>query len=281
VYERYAGETTLISTGPAANNSASIAFYHGATADGTKVFFQTDEHLVSADTDAAEDIYSATQVPIGYPRPKGATPATISLVPAYAPCTAPNNSHGAPFAYPSCSPPTQDSGVLTIGSPDANGHGAASTSQVKLKVIPISPENVQYIVRVNDVLCRAANAACPGGVLSDFAGTVLVRMSVRITDKYNGSPPVESGTLGDLTVDVPVQCVTTASTSTGVSCVATVNITSLYPGIALDQKRAVWQIDNVKVLDPGPNGTGFGAGCPGSCGDGDETVFMRPGVYVP
>jgi hypothetical protein len=118
-------------------------------------------------------------------------------------------------------------------------------------------------------------------VLSDFAGTVLIRASIRITDKYNGSPPVESGTLGDLTIDVPVQCVATSSTSTGGLCQSTLNITSLYPGLVADQKRAVWQIDNVQVLDPGPNGTGFGAGCPGSCGDGDETVFMRPGLFAP
>jgi len=35
------------------------------------------------------------------------------------------------------------------------------------------------------------------------------------------------------------------------------------------------------VLDPGPNGTGFGAGCPATCGDGDETPFLRAGVFVP
>ena len=31
----------------------------------------------------------------------------------------------------------------------------------------------------------------------------------------------------------------------------------------------------------GPNGTGYGAGCPRTCGDGDEQTFMRQGVFVP
>ena len=38
---------------------------------------------------------------------------------------------------------------------------------------------------------------------------------------------------------------------------------------------------DVKVEDAGPNGTGYGSGCPATCGDGDEAVFMRPGVIVP
>lgn len=285
VYERYYGDTgygstTLISTGPAANNAAAIAFYHGQTADGTKVFFQTDEHLVASDTDSSQDIYSAVTVNPGYPRPKGATPDTFALVPAFAACTSANNTHGAPFSYGSCSPPTQDSGVLTVGSPDANGRAASSVSQVKFKVLA-SPGNVVAVINVNDVLCRAANAACPGGALSDFAGTLLVKATIRITDRYNGSPLVEGATVQDLELQFPIQCVATVSTTTGGACSGTVSVNSLYPGAVLDLKRAMWQFEKIQVLDPGPNGTGFGSGCPPTCGDGDETVFMRPGLFAP
>src|SRR5207248_8150345 len=129
------GQTSLISTGPASTNAAAFAFYYGQNLDGSKVFFLTDEHLVTSDTDSSQDVYSATTVNPGYPRPKGATPVVFSMVPAYSPCTSPNKTHGAPLSSGSCGPPTQDSSVLTIGSPDANGHAASSNSQVKFVVV--------------------------------------------------------------------------------------------------------------------------------------------------
>ena len=101
-----------------------------------------------------------------------------------------------------------------------------------------------------------------------------------MTDKLNGSPAVESGTMQDLAVEVPVQCAATAGTEGG-NCAVTTTVNALYPGSVLDGKRAIWEIGDLKVKDAGPNGTGYGSGCPAACGDGDETVFMRPGVLVP
>jgi hypothetical protein len=80
---------------------------------------------------------------------------------------------------------------------------------------------------------------------------------------------------------MPIQCVTTAATNTGGDCSSILSVNAAYPGAVLDSKRATWQLYSVKVLDPGPNGSGFGGGCPPTCGDGDETVFMRPGIFVP
>jgi hypothetical protein len=134
---------------------------------------------------------------------------------------------------------------------------------------------------MTDVRCRATNAACPGGPLSDYTGKVLLTATVRLTDKFNGSPTTESATVQDFTIQVPMQCNATASTSIGGSCIATTAANSLYPGLVLDGKRTLWQLDNITVSDAGPNGTGYGAGCPTTCGDGDETVFLRTGVFVP
>ena len=61
-----------------------------------------------------------------HPRPKGATPLRVSLVPAFNACTAPNRTHGPPLAFPSCNPPVQSSSAVTIGSPDFNGAAANS-----------------------------------------------------------------------------------------------------------------------------------------------------------
>ena len=285
VYERYAGDTNLVSTGQASTNASVIASYDGSTQDGTKVFFDTAEVLNGPDTDASVDVYSSTQTVSGFPRPKGATPTRISFVPAYQPCTSGAFTHGPPLAYPSCAH-AQSSAVLTVGSPDANVHSAASSSAVKLRVVPGAPgppedSNVEFTVVVNDVLCRATNAACPGAAFADYTGRVLVQFTLRVTDKYSGSPLVEGATTQDFDIEVPVQCVATASALEGGKCETTTMANALYPGAVLDTKRAIWELGQARVLDPGPNGTGFGAGCPATCGDGDETVFMREGIFIP
>ena len=285
VYERYGGATTLISTGPGSSGN-NIAFWDGASEDGTKVFFNTDESLTPGDSDGRVDIYQASQTTPGYPRPKGASPATFALVPAYQACTVSNSSHGAPLAYPSCKPPTQASGVLTNGTPDSNGLPAASVSSVKLKALigaagPPDDSNMQLTINVRDVLCQGTNAACPGGALSDYTGQVLVSFGLRLTDRYNGSPLVEGGTTQDLDIEIPVQCISTAVLNEGGRCQVTTGINAFYPGAVLDAKRAAWQVGQIEVEDAGPNGTGFGSGCPPACGDGDEAVFMRQGLFVP
>src|SRR5688572_31897628 len=70
-----------------------------------------------------------------HPRPKGATPLRVSLVPAYQACTTPNRTHGPPLAFPSCNPPVQASPNLTTGTPDANGAPANGVAWAKLDVV--------------------------------------------------------------------------------------------------------------------------------------------------
>ncbi len=54
VYERVGGTTNLVSTG---GNGAFLASFAGASADGTKVLFVTDESLGGGDVDGLQDIY--------------------------------------------------------------------------------------------------------------------------------------------------------------------------------------------------------------------------------
>ena len=58
LYERFAGTTTLLSTGPGGGNDAvDLSFVARSSADGLRVFFLTKEQLVKEDEDTAEDIY--------------------------------------------------------------------------------------------------------------------------------------------------------------------------------------------------------------------------------
>ena len=57
VYERSAGQTTLISTGPTGGNGDIDAQFSAVSADGAHVFFATPEALVDADEDTRFDVY--------------------------------------------------------------------------------------------------------------------------------------------------------------------------------------------------------------------------------
>jgi hypothetical protein len=57
VYERSNGTTKLISAGQINGNGPSAAFFSGASSDGSRVFFITNEPLVTGDTDIVNDVY--------------------------------------------------------------------------------------------------------------------------------------------------------------------------------------------------------------------------------
>ena len=57
IYARSGGTTTLVSTGPNGGNGDLPATFDSAIADGSRVFFSTDESLVAADTDSSQDVY--------------------------------------------------------------------------------------------------------------------------------------------------------------------------------------------------------------------------------
>ena len=86
-------------------------------------------------TDTVADDFNPDWQRLYYPRPQAASPFRASLVPAYKQCGNPNNTHGAPFSYPSCNAPGQQSGYLTVGTPNANGQASQSSGFVRITVI--------------------------------------------------------------------------------------------------------------------------------------------------
>ena len=215
---------------------------------------------------------------VGYARPKGATPIRVSLVPAYTVCTSPNRTHGPGLVFGSCNPPVRSSSTLTVGSPDANGAAANSTSSVRFIVLPgnasttADEADVDLTVVVNDVRNHPA--------LTDYTGKVMVSASLRITDNQNSAEQPEPGTVQNFPFEFAVQCVATADTTIGSDCNLSTTADALIPAAVTETKRSIWELGQVIVKDAGPNGTGL-ASCPPTCGDGDETVFFRQGIFVP
>jgi hypothetical protein len=236
---------TFLSTGPAGSWDASRFL----VSDHGRVFFVADYPLTPVDTDVSYDLYLARPATTGgYPRPRGASPSYIPLVPAYQPCAAPSRTHGAPLSFGSCSPPVSDSSQLTVGSPDANGQPASS---IGWAIVKAQTADVRFEVSLTDV--RNAND------LSDYTGALQPRATVRLTDRDGGVP----GTTADFPFAFSMPCAATASTTTGASCAVTTTANSVLPGAVTSSERTVWALDTFEVRDA------------------DGARFATQGLFVP
>jgi hypothetical protein len=198
----------------------------------------------------------------GYPRPKGATPTRVSLVPAYVRCNTGNRTHGAPLAYPSCAPPVQASNYLTVGTPDAPGNGAAANSISSASYIA-SGSDVKVKLSATDVRNKSD--------LTDYAGQLKLSASIRITDRDNG--PTELGTVQDIPLSYTVPCTTTPGSSTvGSTCSLDTTANAVVPNTVKASKRTIWQMDKVDVYDGGADGV---------ASTDPNTLFLTQGVFVP
>jgi hypothetical protein len=210
----------------------------------------------------------------GYPRPKGATPAKFSLVPAFRPCTSPNRTHGPPLAFPSCAPSVREPGRLTVGTSDANGQPAKSTGYALLRTIvgnPSTPaDEADVSIELFDQDVReAAN-------LSDYKGELSLSLGLRITQR-GGPTPAGGGpapvTQQDFDFTVSVPCAATMDTTVGATCATTTSAEAVLPGAISEQRRTIWALNRVRVLDGGSDGD---ADTPA----GNQT-FQVQGVFVP
>ena len=63
------------------------------------------------------------------------------------------------------------------------------------------------------------------------------------------------------------------STSTGSTCNLNTSLNAFIPGAVQDGKRAIWELHAVRIFDGGADGDGDTTA--------DNTVFARPGVFIP
>jgi hypothetical protein len=231
-------------------------------------------------------------------RPQSATPVRAPLVPAYAPCAAPNSTHVSPLALPACDPPARTSDILTTGS---SGQGSGF---VKMKVFCLPPEttppctfgdgqqeeDVSIDTQVTDVRCQKPAPGCSGGG-ADYIGSIITQIMLRLSDhdgagvacaNPNGAPPCVNVTTRDSAFGVlaaPGACVPTAGSS-GAKCAFSTTMNTVLVGTVKEHEQVVTSALAVTVTDLGEDGDA-GPNCPASCGNGDETTFLDTGVFLP
>jgi acyl-homoserine-lactone acylase len=236
-------------------------------ADQTRMFSnkQWVNEAYCEDEIAADPNLQVETISDGYPRPKGATPLRVPLVPAFKQCTVPNRTHGAPLAFGSCAPPDQVSQDLTVGTPDANGKPAASVGYVLLKAIscpacvsPLPNADVRIDASMTDVRNRVG--------LGDYTGSLEGRFSLRLTDRFNAASPDDPQTDAATVVDSPfkftIPCAATSDPSGG-ACDVSTSANAVMPGSVRDGDRAIWQLGSIVLYDA------------------SEKLFATQGLFVP
>jgi WD40-like Beta Propeller Repeat len=261
--------------------------------DGTKIAFvwfaqdasgsssRSDIGVMNADGSDATRIVSDgaaygpdwQPIPVNsYPRPRGASPLRVSLVPASKPCTSPNSFHGAPLGYGSCAPPQPTSTQLTTGTPDSNGLPVRMDASLLLRVVPGNSATTQdeADVRIDAHVNNVFNLD-----LSDYTGALRAAMPVRITDRDNTPSPSAPGaaTTVPFQYGFDIPCTPDPAPNIGSDCSLSTTADTLVPGTIKENLRTIWQIGRVRVDDAGPDGN------PDTVAD--NAVFAVQGIFAP
>jgi hypothetical protein len=200
-----------------------------------------------------------------YPRPGGASPLRVPLVPRFRGCTSPTSRHAAPLAEPSCASPSLESPLLTT-SPHGRGLAFARFDVQNGDPATAADEaDLRISASATDVLNAAADR-------SDYVGRLTLVTRLRITDRLSGGSGDVPGTLRDYDLSAPLDCVPTTPASVGSSCSVSTTGDTLVPGFAQEGARAVMSAFDVRMDDSGPDGM------PGT---GDESTFLSQGILAP
>ena len=271
---------------------------HSWSPDGKRVVYSLGGGLKLADPDGSNvttvptptvDPQDPDWQPIihkAFPRPKGATPLRVSLVPFFRQCMSPNRWHGPPMALRSCGPPVQPSPNVTMGAPDLNGAPVNFTGFIRFDAILGVPStsadeaDVRIRADLTDIRCSGATALC-GSENSvgprDYTAVLVGAMQLRITDRSNApypDPPTGTGpgTVQDTPFAFVIPCAQTSSVSRGSACSLDTTADALIPGAVREGQRSNWELGQVLVFDGGPDGDP-------STAAGTE-IFLTQGIFV-
>jgi hypothetical protein len=235
-------------------------------------------------------------------RPSAGAQLRVPLVPAYQQCgdnETPNRTHGPALTFPSCNPPKQVSGWLTIGTTDANGFTSQSSGFLKVTVCNngttttgicstpsgMTAPDVRLELNITDVRCKVGTgggqSGCEGGQYSDYGGGSQVQgtANIRITDHHNSTVAGGTGdaaTVIDVPFPVSAACAFNpaggTATAIGGTCSTVTRANAVIPGSVVAGKRANVEIGQLVVMDGGQAGI---ASAP------DATTFEVQGIFIP
>jgi hypothetical protein len=154
-------------------------------------------------------------------------------------------------------------------------------------------EDIRVTTSVTDVRCNAVTPNC-SAVGADYAGQLIGRSVIRITDHSNstdpapgaacangtGASPCVTATVLDLTFAVPVPCTTTPASANGSNCALSTTIDTQVPTTVKELQRGIVSIQNLNGADEGADGS-VGPACPPFCGTGDEATYVDQGIFIP
>jgi hypothetical protein len=172
----------------------------------------------------------------------------------------------------------QTSPNISVGTPDVNGAAANSTGYVRLSVWTPSagsPDEADFTIEVNlsDIRCGSGTTACGSAndrAGADYIGELQLEHVVRLTDR---SALSDALTTQDFPFQVRVGCSATSSTATGAVCSVHTSANAIVPGSLHENRRTIWQMRQVRVLDGGADGDADTVG--------DNRLFARQGIFVP
>lgn len=238
VYERSFDEgvgayvTREVSLGPAGGTDAYPALFEKASADGTKVFFSTEESMVEADTDHKMDVYM-----------RDLKTGTTTLV-----------SQGEPGCAPACGNGASDAGFAAAG---ADGTEAFFVSEEQLTS---EDTDASVDVYVRDLttettkLVSAGGASCAPACGNGAFNASLRGISADASHAYFTTAESLSGADTDSAVDVYSRNLLTGTTSLvsegGVGCVPACGNSGAVPvfqGSSEDGSRAFFTTDEQLV----------------------------------
>ena len=108
--------------------------------------------------------------------------------------------------------------------------------------------------------------------LSDYTGQLQLLQNMRLTDRFNGSAPVDPATVSNLDFAATVPCTATADVNVGSTCSVSTTADAVMPGAIVEIKRMVIELGQVKLFDGGSDGLASTAG---------NTLFEIQGFLAP
>jgi hypothetical protein len=163
-----------------------------------------------------------------------------------------------------------------MGTPDANGKSPNFTGSVRLDAIPdnqgtqADEADVSLRVTLSDVR-RMDGADYPLMMQTPVIGRVTER------DVVSGQTLIDARSETLFRFEWPlwanIPCAPTADPATGSTCTIASSLNAMRPGTITGGRRAVWDLQPVRVYDAGPDGE--------ADTQDDNELFAVQGVFVP